>query len=194
MLWYLFTHSTLDSLRVTAISALCRITRHSASTFQSVIDKVGLPAILNSLVSGISRIQQYMLTMFTEMLSSGVHLQRLVQEKNHIKSIDSSETSLDSAVGQAASGELIRTTLSAIEAVTQHPALLMQYHSTVVDSILPPMVSLAFSKNVEWRIYSLRLLSETTLMLVNHEAMEKGERLNSNSKLLTLIRVPASTI
>ncbi|KAK1173548.1 serine/threonine-protein kinase ULK4 [Acipenser oxyrinchus oxyrinchus] len=335
MLWYLFTHSTVDSLRVTAISALCRITRHSASAFQSVIDKVGLPAILNSLVSGISRIQQYMLTMFTEMLSSGVHLQRLVQEKdfvtkiirllespvstirakaflvllqvlmnnremlllccnsrlvmyierdsrkatpgkeqqssneylskcldqlichivqelpailgdilsalasvsgrkhpstvqakqlkqclptmpvvlhlltsqifrphvvteeflfsfgvllNHIKSIDSSETSLDSAVGQAASEELIRTTLSAIEAVTQHPGHLMQYHSTVVDSFLPPMVSLAFSKNVEWRIYSLRLLSETTLMLVNHEAMEKGERLNSSSKLLALIR------
>nr|XP_014351708.1 PREDICTED: serine/threonine-protein kinase ULK4 [Latimeria chalumnae] len=83
MLWYLFTHSTVDSLRVTAVSALCRITRHSASAFQSVIDKVGLTAVLGSLVSGISRVQQYILTMFTAMLSSGAHLQRLVQEKTY---------------------------------------------------------------------------------------------------------------
>ncbi|MBN3325920.1 ULK4 kinase, partial [Atractosteus spatula] len=334
MLWYLFTHSTVDSLRVTAISALCRITRHSASAFQSVIDKVGLPAVLSSLVSGISRVQQYMLTMFTAMLSSGVHLQRLVQEKafvmkiirslespsavirakaflvllqvlmnnremlllccnsrlvmyierdsrkatpgkeqqssneylskcldllirhivqelpavlgdvlsalanisgrkhpstvqakqlkqclpmmgvvlhlltsqifrpqvateeflfnfgtllHHLKSIDSCETSLDSAVGQAASEDLFRNTLSALEAVTQHPALLTQYHSTVVDSILPPLASLAVSRNAEWRICSLRVLSEITLLLVNHEAVEKGETLNSNSRLLALI-------
>ncbi|XP_015212512.2 serine/threonine-protein kinase ULK4 isoform X1 [Lepisosteus oculatus] len=334
MLWYLFTHSTVDSLRVTAISALCRITRHSASAFQSVIDKVGLPAVLSTLVSGISRVQQYMLTMFTAMLSSGVHLQRLVQEKDfvmkiirslespsavirakaflvllqvlmnnremlllccnsrlvmyierdsrkatpgkeqqssneylskcldllirhivqelpavlgdvlsalanisgrkhpstvqakqlkqclpmmgvvlhlltsqifrpqvakeeflfnfgtllhHLKSIDSCETSLDSAVGQAASEDLFRSTLSALEAVTQHPALLTQYHSTVVDSILPPLASLAVSRNAEWRVCSLRVLSEITLLLVNHEAVEKGETLNSNSRLLALI-------
>eukprot|EP00062_Callorhinchus_milii_P011990 gi/632958536/ref/XP_007895092.1/ PREDICTED: serine/threonine-protein kinase ULK4-like [Callorhinchus milii] len=87
LLWYLFTHSTVDSLRVTVISALCRITRHSASAFQSVIDKVGLTAVLNSLVTGISRVQQYMLTMFIAMLSSGVHLQRLVQEKDFVTKI-----------------------------------------------------------------------------------------------------------
>eukprot|EP00063_Salmo_salar_P030055 XP_014004890.1 PREDICTED: serine/threonine-protein kinase ULK4-like [Salmo salar] len=83
MLWYLFTHSSVDSLRVSAISALCRITRLSASAFQSVIDKVGLPAILASLVSGISRVQQHILTMFSAMLASGAHAQlhRLVQER-----------------------------------------------------------------------------------------------------------------
>ncbi|XP_039592868.1 serine/threonine-protein kinase ULK4 [Polypterus senegalus] len=331
MLWYLFTHSTVDSLRVTAISALCRISRHTVGAFQSVIDKVGLPAVLNTLALGISRVQQCMLTMFSAMLLSGVHLQRLVQEKdlvtkvirllegpspairakaflvllqvlmnnrdmlqlccnsrlvmyierdsrkampgkeqqscneylskcldllirhvvqelpailgdilsalanvsrrkhpstvqakqlkqclptmsivlhlltsqifrpqivdedflsnlgellNHIKLIDSNETS---AVGQAASEELTRSTLSAIEAVAQHPALVMQYRSAVVMSILPPMVSLAVSRNVEWRVFSLRLLSEITVLLVNQDTVEKGENQNPNSQLVALI-------
>ncbi|XP_067910530.1 serine/threonine-protein kinase ULK4 isoform X2 [Heterodontus francisci] len=337
LLWCLFTHSTVDSLRVTTISALCRITRHSASAFQSVIDKVGLTAVLNSLVAGISRIQQYMLTMFIAMLSSGVHLQRLVQDKDfvtkvvrllespstvirakaflvllevlrnnkemlllccqtrlvmyierdsrkatqgkeqqnsneyltkcldllichivqelpgiiggvlsalcnvsgrkhpstiqakhlktclpmmpvmlhlvtaqifrpqimteeflvncgallsHIKSVDSGETNLESAVGQTGSEELIRIVFSSWEAITQHPVLLMSYHSTIVDCILPPLVSLVLSQNVEWRIFSLRLLSETTSLVANHEVVlgEKGENLATNSKLLTLIR------
>ncbi|XP_066547662.1 serine/threonine-protein kinase ULK4 isoform X2 [Amia ocellicauda] len=335
MLWYLFTHSTVDSLRVTAISALCRITRHYASAFHNVIDQVGLPAILNSLVCGISRVQQHMLTMFSAVLASGVHLQKLVQEKdfvtkivrllespspairakaflvllqvimnsremlllccnsrlvmyierdsrkatpekeqqssneylsncldllirhivqelpailgdvltalanisgrkhpsavqakqlkqslpmmavvlhlltsqifrpqvvtdefllnfgvllNHIRSVDSCVTSLENAVGQTASEEFFRGTLSAMEAVTQHPVLLTHYHTTVVDSILPPLASLVCSKNAEWRVFSLRLLSEITLLLVNHEAVEKGKTLGSNNKLLSLIR------
>uniref|UniRef100_A0A8C7J159 Unc-51 like kinase 4 n=1 Tax=Oncorhynchus kisutch TaxID=8019 RepID=A0A8C7J159_ONCKI len=341
MLWYLFTHSSVDSLRVSAISALCRITRLSASAFHSVIDKVGLPAILASLVSGISRVQQHILTMFSAMLASGAHAQlhRLVQERDfvvkimrslespssvirakaflvllqvlcsnrdmlllccnsrlvmyierdirqatpgkelqssneylskclhllirhvvlqlpailddmlsalgsivgrkhpstvqakqlkqsvpmmtvvlhlltsqifrpqvvteeflfkfgallsHITSIDASETSLGSAIGQAGSEELIRNTLSAVEAITQHPALLTPHHCPVVDCILPPLTSLAFSKNVEWRIVSLRVLSEITLLLLSQEAVEEGEGRerecnSSTGRLLTLI-------
>ncbi|XP_030639115.1 serine/threonine-protein kinase ULK4 [Chanos chanos] len=344
VLWYLFTHSTVDSLRVSAISALCRITRHSAGAFHSVIDKVGLPAILACLGSAISRVQQHMLTMFAAMLASGAHSQRLVQDKdfvvkiirslespspvirakaflvllqilrsnremlllccnsrlvmyierdirkatpgkeqqsgneylskclalfirhtvqelpailddvlsalgnivgrkhpstvqtrhlkqslpmipvvlhlltsqifrpqvvtgdfltkfgallNHVTSIDSSETSLVSAVGQTASEELIRNALSAVEAISQHPTLLSAHHCTVVDWILPPLASLAFSKNVEWRIVSLRVLSEITLLLLNQEVVEEGEGngdgerdtdgRSSNARLLALI-------
>ncbi|XP_075274936.1 serine/threonine-protein kinase ULK4 isoform X2 [Opisthocomus hoazin] len=337
VLWYLFTHSTVDSLKITAVSALCRITRYSPNAFQSVIEKVGLTAVLSSLANGICKIQQYMLTMFSAMLSCGIHLQRLTQEKdfvttitrllespstfirakaflvllqvlfnnremlllscqarlvmyierdsrkttpgkeqqggseylskcldllichvvqelpgilgdiltaltnvsgrkhpstvqskqlkmclpmmsvvlrlvtsqvfraqivteeflfnygtllNFIRSIDSGETNLDRAIGQAASEELIKTTLSTFEAVTQHPVLLTIHHLTVEDCILPPLVSLVHSQNVEWRLFSLRLLSETTSLLLSHEVMaeEKGESLDSNSKLLSLIR------
>ncbi|XP_009570076.2 serine/threonine-protein kinase ULK4 [Cuculus canorus] len=337
VLWYLFTHSTADSLKATAVSALCRITRYSPSAFQSVIEKVGLTAVLNSLANGISKIQQYILTMFSVMLSCGIHLQRLVQEKdfvttitrlfespstfirakaflvllqvlinnremlllscqarlvmyierdsrkttpgkeqqggseylskcldllichivrelpgilgdilaaltnvsgrkhpstvqakqlkmclpmmsvvlhlvtsqvfrsqivteeflfhygtllNFIRMIDSGETNLDGAIGQAASEELIKTTLSTFEAVTQHPVLLTIHGLTVEDSVLPPLVSLVYSQNVEWRLFSLRLLSETTSLLLSHKviAEEKGESLDSNSKLLSLIR------
>ncbi|XP_053830373.1 serine/threonine-protein kinase ULK4 isoform X2 [Vidua macroura] len=337
VLWYLFTHSTGDSLKITPISALCRITRSSPNAFQSVIEKVGLTAVLNSLANGICKIQQYMLTMFSAMLSCGIHLQRLIQEKDFvttithllespstfirakaflvllqvlinnremllltcqtrlimyierdsrktmpgkeqqggseylskcldlliyhivrelpgilgdilsaltnvsgrkhpstvqakqlkmclpmmpvvfhlvtsqvfcpqivtkeflfnygillefIRSIDSGETILDRAIGQAASEELIKTTLLTFEAVTQHPSLLVTHHLTVEDSVVPPLVSLVHSQNVEWRLFSLRLLSETTSVLLSHKVMgeEKGESLNSNNKLLSLIR------
>uniref|UniRef100_A0A7M4EMY9 Unc-51 like kinase 4 n=1 Tax=Crocodylus porosus TaxID=8502 RepID=A0A7M4EMY9_CROPO len=317
--------------------AACRITRHSPSAFQSVIEKVGLTAVLNSLATGICKVQQYILTMFAAMLSCGIHLQRLIQEKDFvttvirlfespstfirakaflvllqvlinnremlllgcqarlvmyierdsrkatpgkeqqsgneylskcvdlliyhivqelpgilgdilsalanvsgrkhpstiqakqlkvclpmmpvvlhlvtsqvfrpqiiteeflfnygsllsfIKSIDSGETNLDGAIGQAASEELIKTTLSTFEAVTQHPALLTLYHTTVEEYILPSLISLVHSQNVEWRLFSLRLLSETTSLLVTHKVMaeEKEESLDSNNKLLSLIR------
>ncbi|XP_040288838.1 serine/threonine-protein kinase ULK4 isoform X2 [Bufo bufo] len=336
-LWYLFTHSTVDSLRITAISALCRITHHAPSAFQSVIEKAGLVSVINTLVTGIAKVQQYMLTMFATMLSAGIHLQRLTQEKdfvtkivrllespstatrakaflvivqvlinnkemlllccqsrlvmyierdsrkttpgkeqqsvneylsvcldllihhivhelpgilgdilnslsnvsgrkhpstvqakqlkmclpnmaiilhlvtsqvfrpqvitnefiynygsllNQIKSVDTGETNLEGAVGQAASDELIRTALSAFEAVTQHPVLLTLHHSPVVDTILPPLVSLVCSQNVEWRLFSLRLLAETTSLLVNHEAVAEGRNagLQSNTTFLSLVR------
>ncbi|KFV56913.1 Serine/threonine-protein kinase ULK4, partial [Tyto alba] len=87
VLWYLFTHSTVDSLKITAVSALCRITRYSPNAFQSVIEKVGLTAVLNALANGICKIQQYVLTMFSAMLSCGIHLQRLIQEKDFVTTV-----------------------------------------------------------------------------------------------------------
>ncbi|XP_042333128.1 serine/threonine-protein kinase ULK4 isoform X2 [Sceloporus undulatus] len=336
VLWCLFMHSTIDSLRITAISALCKITHHSPSAFQSVIEKVGLPAVIHALATGICKVQQYLLTMFSAMLSCGIHLQRLIQEKdfvttvirlfespstlirakaflvllqvlinnkemlllscqarlvmyierdsrktmpgkeqqssneylskclgllifhivqelphilgdilsalanvsgrkhpstvqtkqlkgclpmmpvvlhlmtsqvfrpqiineeflfsygtllNFIILIDSGETNLDGAIGQMGSEELVKITLSTFEAIIQHPVLLMPYHSTVMDCILPPLVSLVSSQNVEWRLASLRLLSETTSLLVSHGVMaEEKENLNSGNKLLSLVR------
>ncbi|NXM72759.1 ULK4 kinase, partial [Serilophus lunatus] len=337
ILWYLFTHSTADSLKITAVSALCRITRCSTNAFQSVIEKVGLTSVLNCLANGICKIQQYMLTMFSAMLSCGVHLQRLIQEKEFvttitrllespstfirakaflvllqvlinnremlllscqarlvmyierdsrktipgkeqqggseylskcldlliyhivrelpgilgdilaaltnvsgrkhpstvqakqlkmslpmmsvvlhlvtsqvfrpqivtkeflfnygtllvfIRSIDSGETNLDRAIGPTASEELIKTTLLTFEALTEHPSLLTIHRLTVEDCILPQLIYLVHSQNVEWRLFSLRLLSETTSQLLSHEVMaeEKEESFNSNSKLLSLIR------
>nr|XP_045240938.1 serine/threonine-protein kinase ULK4 isoform X3 [Macaca fascicularis] len=337
ILWYLFRHSTADSLRITAVSALCRITRHSPAAFQNVIEKVGLNSVINSLASAICKVQQYMLTLFTAMLSCGIHLQRLIQEKDfvstvirlldspstyirakaflvllyiliynremlllscqarlvmyierdsrkttpgkeqqsgneylskcldllirhivqelprilgdilnalanvsgrkhpstvqvkqlkmclplmpivlhlvtsqvfrpqvvteeflfsygtilsHIKSIDSGETNIDGAIGLTASEEFIKITLSAFEAIIQYPILLKDYRCTVVDYILPPLVSLVQSQNVEWRLFSLRLLSETTSLLVNQEFGDGKEKasVDSDSNLLALIR------
>ncbi|KAM7063273.1 serine/threonine-protein kinase ULK4 isoform 3-T3 [Molossus nigricans] len=338
VLWYLFKHSTVDSLRITAISALCRVTRQAPSAFQNVIEKVGLNSVLSSLASAICKVQQYLLTLFTAMLSCGIHLQRLIQEKDfvstiirlldspstsirakaflvllyilihnhemlllscqarlvmyierdsrktspgkeqqqsgseylskcldllirhvvqevprilgdilnalagvsgrkhpstvqakqlklclplmpvvlhlvtsqvfrprvvteeflfsygavlsHIKSIDSGETNIEGAIGLMASEEFIKVTLSAFEAIIQYPVLLKDYCSTVVDYILPPLVSLVQSQNVEWRLFSLRLLSETTSLLVSQEAGDGEEAANvdPSSSLLTLIR------
>nr|XP_023476458.1 serine/threonine-protein kinase ULK4 isoform X6 [Equus caballus] len=109
---------------------------------------------------------------------------------SHIKSIDSGETNIDGAIGLMASEEFIKITLSAFEAIIQYPILLKDYCSTVVDYILPPLVSLVQSQNVEWRLFSLRLLSETTCLLVNQKVGDdkKEANVDSDSNLLALIR------
>ncbi|KAF6313715.1 unc-51 like kinase 4 [Rhinolophus ferrumequinum] len=108
---------------------------------------------------------------------------------SHIKSVDSGETNIDGAIGLMASEEFIKITLSAFEAIIQYPVLLKDYCSTVVDYILPPLVSLVQSQNVEWRLFSLRLLSETTSLLVNQEVGDgKESNVDSDSSLLALVR------
>ena len=77
----------LHSLLFFSIQALCRITQHSANLFQGVIDKVGLPSVLESLGVHIGRVQQAMLTMLTATLSEGAHLNRLIQDKVRLNSL-----------------------------------------------------------------------------------------------------------
>ncbi|XP_066101422.1 serine/threonine-protein kinase ULK4 isoform X2 [Saccopteryx bilineata] len=289
VLWYLFKHSTVDSLRITAVSALCRITRHSPAAFQNVIEKVGLTSVINSLASAICKVQQYVLTLFSAMLSCGIHRQRLIQEKDFVSTVirllDSPSTSIRAKAflvllyvlihnhemlllscqarlvmyierdsrkttpgkGQQLSGNahlsrcldlLIRhivqelprilgDVLNALATVSgrKHPStvqakqlkmclplmpvtlhlvtsqvfrpqvvteeFLFSYGTIlVVDCILPPLVSLVQSQNVEWRLFSLRLLSETTSLLV-HRAAGDGEaeaRVDPDSGLLALVR------
>ncbi|KAK3093040.1 hypothetical protein FSP39_010415 [Pinctada imbricata] len=87
LLWYIFKHSTVDSLRITALSALCRITRHNQQVFQSVIDTVGLTTILSALSFGITRIQQSIVTMFGALISSGQYANRMIQDKDFLQKI-----------------------------------------------------------------------------------------------------------
>ncbi|XP_074642606.1 serine/threonine-protein kinase ULK4-like [Tubulanus polymorphus] len=83
-LWYIFTHSTVDALRSTSISALCRISKQSPAVFQSVIDKIGISNVLNAMSAGISRVQQAIITMIGGLIASGAHLQRLMQDKEFV--------------------------------------------------------------------------------------------------------------
>nr|XP_046256457.1 serine/threonine-protein kinase ULK4 isoform X3 [Scatophagus argus] len=89
---------------------------------------------------------------------------------NFITSVESNETNLTSALGAAACEEMIRTSLSIVEVLSQHHALTTPHHSVVVDAILPPLTTLAFSRNVEWSVFVLRLLSELSLVLLVHES------------------------
>ncbi|XP_033068047.1 serine/threonine-protein kinase ULK4 isoform X5 [Trachypithecus francoisi] len=295
ILWYLFRHSTADSLRITAVSALCRITRHSPTAFQNVIEKdfvstvirlldspstyirakaflvllyiliynremlllscqarlvmyierdsrkttpgkeqqsgneylskcldllirhivQELPRILGDILNALanvsgrkhpSTVQVKQLKMCLPLMPIVLHLvtsqvfrPQVVTEEflfsygtilSHITSIDSGETNIDGAIGLTASEEFIKITLSAFEAIIQYPILLKDYCCTVVDYILPPLVSLVQSQNVEWRLFSLRLLSETTSLLVNQEFGDGKEKasVDSDSNLLALIR------
>lgn len=63
------------------VQALCRLTRQNQQVFQSVIDTVGLTTIMSALSFGVTRIQQAIVTMFGALISSGTHLNRLIQDK-----------------------------------------------------------------------------------------------------------------
>ncbi|XP_044062547.1 serine/threonine-protein kinase ULK4 isoform X3 [Siniperca chuatsi] len=129
-----------------------------------------------------------------ELVSSQVFRSQIVTEEflaqiglllNYITSIESNETNLTSALGAAVCEELIRTSLSIVEVLSQHHALTTPHHSAVVDAILPPLTTLAFSRNVEWSVFVLRVLSELSLILLvqvsdgteeDEETKEKKER------------------
>ncbi|XP_029308425.1 serine/threonine-protein kinase ULK4 isoform X2 [Cottoperca gobio] len=312
-LWYLFTHSTVEAVRVTAISALSRLTRVLPTVFLAVIDTCGPAAILEGVGGAGARVQQHLLTaMATALLMSRIQTHRVTQSRdlvlkvlrclespsaitrakaslllllliqdnphmllyccqhrlvmhlerdlrkatplrenpsqlgylsqcldlligylgctapliledvlsalrgvigrrhpstaqsrqlkhtlptmsvllellssqvfrcqivteeflaqiglllNYITSIESNETNLASALG-ALCEELIRTSLSIVEVLSQHHALITPHHCAVVDAILPPLTTLAFSRNVEWSVCVLRVLSELSLVLL----------------------------
>lgn len=84
MLWNLFTHCSGDSQKSTAISALCRLTGHSVALFQHVIDNAGLPTVLNNLASGITKVQQAIITMLAALVSKGAHTKRLIENKEFV--------------------------------------------------------------------------------------------------------------
>ncbi|KAM6995354.1 serine/threonine-protein kinase ULK4 [Tautogolabrus adspersus] len=356
-LWYLFTHSTVEAVRVTAISSLSRLTRVVPAVFLAVIDTCGPAAILEGVGGAGARVQQHLLTaMASALLTSRIQTHRVTQSKdlllkvlrclespstitraktlllllllikdnthtlqyccqhrlvmylerdlrkatplrenhgqsgylsqcldlltvyliscapliledvlcalqgvigrrhpstaqsrqlkhtlptmsvvlelvssqvfraqivsedflaktglllNYITSIESNETNLTIALGAAVCEELIRTSLSIVEVLSQHHALITPQQNVVVDAILPPLTTLAFSRNVEWSVFVLRVLSELSLVLLVQEsdggeedegtdikkegeekgrrAAEEGENGSSRNQILTLI-------
>lgn len=86
-LWYLYKHTTVDSLQITALLALCRITRLSIGVFQNILDSAGISGLLETFSSGITRIQQAVITMFGALLASGHSIPRFLQEKNFLTQI-----------------------------------------------------------------------------------------------------------
>ncbi|XP_054478447.1 serine/threonine-protein kinase ULK4 isoform X2 [Anoplopoma fimbria] len=329
-LWYLFTHSTVEAVRVTAISALSRLTQVVPAVFLAVIDTCGPAAILEGVGGAGARVQQHLLTaMAAALLTSSIQTHRVTQSKdlvlkvlcclespstvtrakafllllllvqdnthtllyccqhrlvmhlerdlrkatplrenpsqlgylsqcldlvivylggtapliledvlcalrgvigrkhpstaqsrqlkhtlptmsvvlellssqvfrcqivseeflaqiglllNYITSIESNETNLTSAL--AVCEELIKTSLSIVEVLSQHHALITPHHSTVVDAILPPLTTLAFSRNVEWSVFVLRVLSELSLVLLLQESngTEEDEQKEENKE------------
>ncbi|KAM8869526.1 serine/threonine-protein kinase ULK4 isoform 2-T2 [Spinachia spinachia] len=114
-----------------------------------------------------------------DLISSQVFRCQIVSEEflakigfllNFITSIESNETNLTRALGAAVCEELIKTSLSIVEVLSQHHALITPHHSAFVDDILPPLTTLAFSKNVEWSVFVLRVLSELSLVLLLTES------------------------
>ncbi|KAM7382570.1 hypothetical protein PAMP_002296 [Pampus punctatissimus] len=118
-LWYLFTHSTMEAVRVAAISSLSRLTQVVPAVFLSVIDTCGPAAILEGVGGAGVRVQQHLLTaMATALVNSRIQIHRVTQSRvfrsqivteeflaqiglllNYVTSIESNETNLANAVG-----------------------------------------------------------------------------------------------
>ncbi|XP_030215082.1 serine/threonine-protein kinase ULK4 [Gadus morhua] len=81
-LWYLFTHSTVEAVRITAISALSRLTRRVPGVFLAVIDSCGPAAMFEAQGVAPPRVQQHLLTATAAaLLGSHTHTHRLAQAK-----------------------------------------------------------------------------------------------------------------
>ncbi|XP_039868680.1 serine/threonine-protein kinase ULK4 isoform X1 [Simochromis diagramma] len=122
---------------------------------------------------------------FRSHIVAGQFLAQIGLLLNFIASVESNETNLASAMGTAICEDLIRTSLSIVEVLSQHHALISPYHSDVADAILPPLTTMAFSKNVEWSVFVLRVLSELSLILLVQDGVDtevKEERTEENKE------------
>ncbi|AWO96963.1 putative serine/threonine-protein kinase ULK4 [Scophthalmus maximus] len=82
-LWYQFTHSTVEAVRVTAVSSLSRLTRVVPAVFLAVIDTCGPAAILEGVGGAGARVQQHLLTaMATALVTSRIQTHHVTQTKN----------------------------------------------------------------------------------------------------------------
>ncbi|XP_053386677.1 serine/threonine-protein kinase ULK4-like isoform X1 [Mercenaria mercenaria] len=327
-LWFIFKHSTLDALRITALSALHRITRHNPQVFQSVIDTVGLSTLLSALSFGITKIQQSIVTMFGALIVSGASLNRLTQDKDflqkilrllespstvirgkafvvihelaknnheillsscqyrlvmylerdsrrqtprdtkvdpgeieylnrcldllinyisdavpkimgevlsaldsvagrkhpntvqakqlksslplvhiflhlvtsqvfrpkivteefvrslgslltHVKRIENGETNIEASSGVITVSEFVNTVMSVVEGITQHPTLLMDHGSVVMETVLPTMAELVVSQNGDTRALSLSLFSEMATVFLTQDAVATNGKVDT---------------
>uniref|UniRef100_A0A8D3EDR1 Unc-51 like kinase 4 n=1 Tax=Scophthalmus maximus TaxID=52904 RepID=A0A8D3EDR1_SCOMX len=81
-LWYQFTHSTVEAVRVTAVSSLSRLTRVVPAVFLAVIDTCGPAAILEGVGGAGARVQQHLLTaMATALVTSRIQTHHVTQTK-----------------------------------------------------------------------------------------------------------------
>lgn len=81
-LWHVYNHAAVDSLRVTAVSALLRLSKYLISIVQNLIDKIGLAKLLTAMSLPVSKIQQAIITMIGALIMADVtKLSRIIQDK-----------------------------------------------------------------------------------------------------------------
>ena len=88
-----------------------------------------------------------------------------------VKSIDSGCTSIGSAAGPNAADDLSNVAFSIVEAVTQHPPLLLEFHAVMVDRVLPPLATLVSSANGNTRVLCFRMFSDVASLYLDNQNM-----------------------
>ena len=86
-----------------------------------------------------------------------------------VNSIDSGSTSIGSAAGPNAAEDLTNVVFSIVEAVTQHPPILLQFHVVIVDQVLPPLASLISSTNGNTRVLCFKMFSDVASLYLDNQ-------------------------
>ena len=114
---------------------------------------------------------------------------------NYIKSIDNGEMNISAALGSIRLEEVMRTAFSIVEAVSQHPLLLLQYRETVIHAILPSLGSFIASSSGDSRILAMKLFSDIcSLYLENEECAKSARDQPTDTISTTLNKVPLTFI
>ena len=103
-------------------------------------------------------------------------LQSIGELLHYINRIDIGEINISAALGVTRLDEIVRTAFSIVEAVSQHPPLLLQYRETVVRAILPSLGSFIASSSGDNRILAMKLFSDMCSLYLENEECAKSAR------------------
>ena len=110
----------------------------------------------------------------------------------HVITIDSGITSIGSAAGPNAAEDLISVVLSIAEAITQHPPILLDYHSVVTQHLLPPLAALMSSSNGDTRVLSFRMFADVASLYFDNQNVYSSssnvEDVSASTKKLNEVR------
>ena len=132
------------------------------------------------------------LSIILHVVTSQVFRPRLIDDEflvsigellTYINRIDVGEINISAALGLTRLDEIVRTTFSIVEAVSQHPLLLLQYRETVVCAILPSLGSFISSSSGDNRILAMKLFSDICSLYLENEECAKSAREQAADKI-----------
>ena len=109
----------------------------------------------------------------------------------HVKSIDTGQTNINAGATGCTAEDVTSTVFSIIEAIAQHPLLLLEHCEIIVDGILPELGSFCTSPSGDNRILSLKLFSDISALYLEDDVVEKtrrDEKVNRSMKDLQEVR------
>ena len=104
----------------------------------------------------------------------------------HVACIDAGTTSIGGTPRVNTTDSLTNIVLSTVEAIAQHPSLLLQYRGLVIESVLPHLAALACSREGDVRMLCFKMFADIAAMFLDDETFggDQGEEsINQLSKV-----------
>eukprot|EP00794_Sanderia_malayensis_P019293 gene19293-21217_t len=108
-----------------------------------------------------------------------------------VQTVDAGQTNLASSTGGNISEDITRTVFSIVEAIAQHPLLLLEYREVFITSILTHLSLFSHSSSGDNRMWATKIFSDASALYFENDDCEKSARCitadKSNRKLLEII-------